>query len=162
MVYNREDLYAGIIYYNTSHYSKPLRKIFYVKSNDKASDIIYDLPAYDVNNVETDLVDSYKDSDKFIVLYSLSLNNILTYFGYDEKLSKDDIRDIYKKFISNDEFILKNYKLFGGEYNKKIIDDKVIQMSYDEFIRLREIAQTNNKPQLEERKYIRKKIKKRI
>ena len=84
--------------------------LFVLDENNHANDLLYDSPHYPIFNISPN-----KDclNSSICVLHNTyQLGKVLSYFGYPEQLSYEDIVRI-RKHLFNCDFVLDNCELFG-------------------------------------------------
>lgn len=130
--YERDNLYLGILnvkYENIAHDLKgnvekrdgtlKCRKILFTLDEDNlARDLIWNTPNYQVSGFIPQVP---VEDERFVVNSVVGLSPLLIYKRYPELLNDGQVKEIYKKYLKNDKFYLKNSELFG--YVKRVVDD---------------------------------------
>lgn len=109
--------------------------LFSINENRLATDLLYDSPTYPISNIS---VDSDTQNSDFIIINAISLAPLLTYFCYPDNITKKELKEIIKIFLSG-TFTQDNSYLFGKkeilpkehefyENDLKIIDPLKIQL----------------------------------
>lgn len=126
--------------------------LFNVTSNNLANDLIYTTPVnYPINGI-TEIANI---KSNFIIENYLELGELLKYSKYKDKLTQSDLIKIFKKIISSEEWLSKNYELFGLEKSRYgYVLSGVSTLPFDTFQTLKGIVELENtKPSNDEPGY---------
>ena len=85
--------------------------LFNIDIHNLANDLVYKSPLYPIEEIYP-TIDFESD---FVVEDMVNLENVLKYMNYNESLTQEDIKDIYKNLIKHKTWLKKNYQLFGLE-----------------------------------------------
>lgn len=107
-----------------------LRSILFVPDkNGLADDLIYNSPKYPILNITDDQKCLSLGENSIVIQNIINLNELLEYFGYEKKLTFDDIMKIRKKFF-NGYFCGNHSELFGMREN---VNEDTMSVSYSSF-----------------------------
>ena len=91
------------------------RKIlFALNEYDLASDLLFTSPSYYIRGIQAKVL---TPKDIMIGEY-YNLEELLKYFKFDNNLTVEDIKKIYRLFLKNDYFLYENAKIFGLNLSK--------------------------------------------
>ncbi|MDD2434760.1 MAG: hypothetical protein PHO63_00715 [Bacilli bacterium] len=95
---------------NKVDYVKLYRKILFSLDENKLSqDLLYDSPHYYVQNITSD-----NELNKDIrIIDEVKLESLLSYYGFEEILTGEEIKKTIKMFFNNNSFIYENSEDFG-------------------------------------------------
>lgn len=123
----RKDIYAGTLEKD----GKILRSILFTPDvDDKAIDLIYDTPL--TYNVMQRSETNFPFNDLTVTNF-ISMDKILTKFGYWDYLSQRDLNQIYHRFIVSDKWMLRHKMIINFLNARMLISDE------DRIKRLRQI-----------------------
>ena len=127
---NRDDIYVGEVVEASSvckykaeeqldvrsyrHYRSML---FVVNENKLSDDLLYNSPNYPILNITDDDICLNLKDNSIVIKDAISLSSLLKYFGYDEYLTIEDIKNIKKEFFTGC-FAKDNCELFGYKETK--------------------------------------------
>lgn len=97
----------------------PYRNILFTPDNNKANDLLYNSPKYDI--LELTSKTPQFNTSKIVVKDIYNISKTLIRLGYSEYLKQDDIIQI-RKTVFNKSFLFDNFELFGLEEEIKPVN----------------------------------------
>lgn len=107
---NNVPIRKGYEDYEREYYDKVYRKIlFSLNENNLVNDLLYSSPNYAVNGIESNIC----VNNKIKVASKIKLEKLLTYYGFSDELTREDIEKVYLMFFKNNYFLYDNHEDFG-------------------------------------------------
>lgn len=107
----------------------PCRSIIFTPDNNKANDLLYNSPKYDMLELSSEIPQF--NNSKIVVKDIYNISKTLIRFGYNEYLKQEDIINI-RKTLFNKSFLFDNFNMFE-------LEEEIKPVNMEEFISIEDI-----------------------